>query len=85
MTPYALFADAILDVEQRFQVGAREGLEGVLAGDDGLVMAGRAPFQAPEVDGLIYFDGEQPRAGDIVDTTLIKAGPYDLIGRVKEG
>lgn len=55
------------------------------AGDDGLVMAGRAPFQAPEVDGLIYFDGEQPRVGDIVDTLLIKAGPYDLIGRVKEG
>ncbi|UQZ89740.1 30S ribosomal protein S12 methylthiotransferase RimO [Deltaproteobacteria bacterium Smac51] len=53
-------------------------------GDSELVMTGRAPFQAPEVDGLIYFDGEQPQPGQIVSTRLIKAGPYDLVGRVEE-
>ena len=50
------------------------------AEDSTMVMAGRAYFQAPEVDGLIYFDGEQPRAGEIVETTLVKAAAYDLIG-----
>lgn len=50
--------------------------------DSPLVMTGRAYFQAPEVDGLIYFDGEQPQAGEIVETRLVKAGPYDLIGEL---
>jgi ribosomal protein S12 methylthiotransferase len=52
--------------------------------DQGLVMTGRAPFQAPEVDGLIYFEGEPPRTGDLVPTLLVKAGPYDLVGRMAE-
>lgn len=52
------------------------------APDSDLVMTGRAAFQAPEVDGLIYFDGEQPRAGQITDTLIVKAGPYDLMGRI---
>ena len=47
-----------------------------------LVMTGRGPFQAPEVDGRIYFDGDQPRPGQIVDTLLIKAAPYDLVGQI---
>ena len=51
--------------------------------DSPMVMVGRAPFQAPEVDGLIYFDGEQPEAGEIVETRIIKAAPYDLIGIVE--
>lgn len=49
-----------------------------------MVMTGRAYFQAPEVDGLIYFDGEQPRPGKIVDTEIIKAFNYDLLGRIVE-
>ena len=52
--------------------------------DNELVMTGRAPFQAPEVDGQIYFDGEQPQPGQIVDTLLTKSAPYDLVGRIVE-
>ncbi|MDR0881322.1 MAG: 30S ribosomal protein S12 methylthiotransferase RimO [Candidatus Adiutrix sp.] len=55
------------------------------APDSPLVMTGRAPFQAPEVDGLIYFDGRQPAPGEIIETRLIKAGPYDLVGRLTSG
>lgn len=55
------------------------------AEDNSLVTVGRAAFQAPEVDGLIYFDGEQPRAGEIVETLLIQASNYDLAGRIKRG
>jgi ribosomal protein S12 methylthiotransferase len=53
------------------------------APDSDLLTVGRAPFQAPEVDGLIYFEGEQPRAGQIVETEIIRAAPYDLVGRLR--
>jgi ribosomal protein S12 methylthiotransferase len=56
-------------------------VEGPAAESD-LVMTGRGPFQAPEVDGLIYFDGPQPKAGEIVSARLVKAAPYDLAARV---
>jgi ribosomal protein S12 methylthiotransferase len=51
--------------------------EGLSAESD-LVMTGRTEFQAPEVDGLVYFDGPQPQAGSLVRGRLTKAGPYDL-------
>ena len=47
-----------------------------------LVMAGRGTFQAPEVDGLIFFDGEQPQVGQIVETLITGASHYDLLGRL---
>ena len=49
----------------------------------GPVMTGRAWFQAPEVDGQVYFDGGQPEAGRLVQARLIKASPYDLIARAE--
>jgi ribosomal protein S12 methylthiotransferase len=54
------------------------------APDSGLVVVGRASFQAPEVDGLIYFEGPSPRPGAIVPTLLTKAAPYDLVGTTRE-
>jgi len=48
----------------------------------GPVMAGRAWFQAPEVDGLIYFDGDQPETGRLVKARLVKASAYDLAARL---
>jgi tRNA A37 methylthiotransferase MiaB len=48
----------------------------------GPVMTGRAWFQAPEVDGLIYFDGDQPETGRLVQARLIKASAYDLAARL---
>ncbi|MDR2934568.1 MAG: 30S ribosomal protein S12 methylthiotransferase RimO [Candidatus Adiutrix sp.] len=48
----------------------------------GPVMTGRAWFQAPEVDGLVYFDGEQPETGRLVKARLVKAEAYDLAARL---
>jgi tRNA-2-methylthio-N6-dimethylallyladenosine synthase/ribosomal protein S12 methylthiotransferase len=45
-------------------------------------MAGRAWFQAPEADGLIYFDGDQPETGRLVQARLVKASAYDLAARI---
>jgi ribosomal protein S12 methylthiotransferase len=43
-----------------------------------LVMSGRADFQAPEVDGLIYFTGPQPKPGQMVMGKILDATHYDL-------
>jgi ribosomal protein S12 methylthiotransferase len=51
--------------------------------DSPLVMTGRADFQAPEVDGIVYFDGLQPFAGQMVRGRFIKAGPYDLVASLE--
>jgi tRNA-2-methylthio-N6-dimethylallyladenosine synthase/ribosomal protein S12 methylthiotransferase len=48
----------------------------------GPVMSGRAWFQAPEADGLIYFDGDQPETGRLVSARLIKTSAYDLAARL---
>jgi ribosomal protein S12 methylthiotransferase len=48
------------------------------ATESSLVMTGRAYFQAPEVDGLIYFDGPQPVSGQMVQARVLKAQAYDL-------
>lgn len=51
--------------------------------DSHLIMTGRAPFQAPEVDGLIYFSGQQPETGQLVEAKIVKAaGPYDLVAEM---
>jgi MiaB/RimO family radical SAM methylthiotransferase len=52
--------------------------------DSDLVMVGRGPFQAPEVDGLIYFDGPQPEPGSLVKAVVSKAGHYDLVARLTD-
>jgi ribosomal protein S12 methylthiotransferase RimO len=48
------------------------------AEDSPLIMTGRAYFQAPEVDGLIYFDGVQPLGGQVVRAKVTRAQAYDL-------
>ncbi|MDR1545794.1 MAG: 30S ribosomal protein S12 methylthiotransferase RimO [Deltaproteobacteria bacterium] len=69
----------------RARVGQRVEIlvEGPAAETD-LVMTGRASFQAPEVDGLIYFDGHQPRPGQLVQARLTGAGAYDLTACLEE-
>jgi MiaB/RimO family radical SAM methylthiotransferase len=63
----------------RARIGAEyEVLTELPAPDSPLIMTGRTPFQAPEVDGVVYFDGEQPMSGQIVRARVIKAGAYDL-------
>ncbi|MDR3152766.1 MAG: radical SAM protein [Deltaproteobacteria bacterium] len=46
------------------------------------VACGRAAFQAPDADGLVYFDGEQPAAGSMVLARFLQAGDFDLKAEV---
>ena len=42
--------------------------------------AGRSQYQAPDVDGLIYFPSAAAQIGDILEIRIIKSDVYDLIG-----
>ena len=42
--------------------------------------AGRSQYQAPDVDGLIYFPSDSARIGDIVNVHILESDVYDLIG-----
>ena len=44
-------------------------------------LIGRAPRFAPEVDGLVYVQGEAS-LGSIVPVEITNADTYDLFGRV---
>jgi ribosomal protein S12 methylthiotransferase len=50
-----------------------------------LVMVGRLPSQAPDVDGHVFIDEapEDLRAGQIRQVRITRASQYDLIGRVE--
>jgi tRNA-2-methylthio-N6-dimethylallyladenosine synthase/ribosomal protein S12 methylthiotransferase len=42
------------------------------------LFVGRAWFQAPEVDGLVYVSGENIAPGDIVSAEITETFSYDL-------
>ena len=47
---------------------------------------GRAYFNAPEIDGKVYFfSAEQVVYGEFYNVKIIKADGYDLIGEVVSG
>ena len=49
-------------------------------GVDGIV--GRTYGDAPEIDGLIYLEGAELKAGDFVVAEVVDFKEYDLVGRV---
>jgi MiaB/RimO family radical SAM methylthiotransferase len=49
-----------------------------------LANRGRAYFQAPMIDGSVYFEGQAPKAGEIVKAKALRAGHYDLIVSLSE-
>lgn len=44
------------------------------------LMVGRAPFQAPEVDGLVVVEGENLKPGRVVKVKITDSSEYDLYG-----
>ena len=56
-------------------------VEGV-SGETELLLEGRWMGQAPEIDGKVYINRGQARAGDIVKVEIEQAGDYDLVGGI---
>ena len=51
--------------------------------DDGIFYYGRTQFEAPDIDGIIYFTSPEPLdIGLFVDVKILNAEDYDLIGEV---
>ena len=51
--------------------------------DDGIFYFGRTQFEAPDIDGIIYFTSPEPLdIGTFVDVKILNAEDYDLIGEV---
>lgn len=47
-----------------------------------LVLIGRHPGQAPDVDGVVYVGRGDLQPGQIVKVRIVEAHPYDLVGEV---
>lgn len=43
---------------------------------------GRAYFQAPEIDGVVYFTAPRATEGEVYEVTVLRADTYDLWGEV---
>ncbi|HUJ26299.1 MAG TPA: 30S ribosomal protein S12 methylthiotransferase RimO [Myxococcales bacterium] len=56
-------------------------VEGV-SGETELLLEGRWMGQAPEIDGKVYINRGQARAGEIVKVEIEQAGDYDLVGGI---
>ena len=52
--------------------------------DSELVMAGRHPGQAPEIDGSVYLSGGPVQPGDLCRARVTSAEDYDLVAEVLE-
>jgi ribosomal protein S12 methylthiotransferase len=50
--------------------------------DSELVMVGRHPGQAPEIDGVVYLSGAEVHPGQMVRVRVTQATDYDLLGEV---
>jgi ribosomal protein S12 methylthiotransferase len=44
---------------------------------------GRTIFQAPDIDGVVYLEGDTPKPGTFVNVSITKAHDYDLTGRIE--
>lgn len=45
---------------------------------------GRAYFQAPEIDGVVYFNANTAVQGEQIEITVDRAGEYDLYGHSED-
>jgi ribosomal protein S12 methylthiotransferase len=51
--------------------------------EDDRAAIGRTVFQAPEIDGVVYLEGNSPKPGTFVSVSITKAHDYDLTGRIE--
>jgi len=49
-----------------------------------LVMVGRHPGQAPEIDGIVYLSGGEVWPGQLRRAVITQATDYDLVGDVSD-
>lgn len=50
---------------------------------DKKLFVGRAEFQTPDVDGVVYFKGNEVDVGKVYEVEITKSDNYDLYGKLK--
>ena len=78
----ALQSDISLAVNQARVGQVEEVLVEGVSGETELLLEGRGWFQAPEIDGCVYINEGNCRAGDLVRVLISEAHPYDLVGGI---
>ena len=72
-------------LEKSMEDSAAESAKEATVGWENRWYVGRSPYQAPEVDGLIYFNSEQPvKAGQLYQIRVTDSDIYDLIGEMSD-
>lgn len=56
-------------------------IEGVSEETD-LLLQGRNPYQAPEIDGVTYINDGVAKVGDVVQVLITESHDYDLVGQI---
>jgi ribosomal protein S12 methylthiotransferase len=49
----------------------------------GQPLRGRTPYQAPDIDGIVYIAEGSGAVGEMVDVTITKAEAYDLVAEIR--
>jgi ribosomal protein S12 methylthiotransferase len=44
---------------------------------------GRTPFQAPEIDGVVYIDRGKAAPGEMIEVKITDASEYDLYAEIQ--
>ena len=72
-----------LEKNKRFIGTTKDVLVEETTGSDEFLISGRMQTQAPEIDGVVYIEKSEVRAGDILPVKITKAMEYDLVGEAK--
>src|SRR3989338_47419 len=73
-----------LEKNKRFIGTTKDVLVEETTGSDEFLISGRMQTKAPEIDGVVYIEKSEVRAGDILPVKITKAMEYDLIGEAKK-
>ena len=73
-----------LEKNKRFIGTTKDVLVEETTGSDEFLISGRMQTQAPEIDGVVYIEKSEVRAGDILPVKITKEMEYDLVGEAKK-
>ncbi|MEE8396522.1 MAG: 30S ribosomal protein S12 methylthiotransferase RimO [bacterium] len=80
----------LLEAQQKVSAARNAGRVGLIfpvlvegpSAESDLLLQGRAPFQGPEVDGVVYVNEGNAIAGEFHQVEITEAHAYDLVGRI---
>ena len=83
-------AEQLMSIQKRISAEQQESLVGQtvkvlvdgVSEETELLLQGRHPGQAPDIDGLTYINDGEASIGDVVEIQVEQAMNYDLVGGI---